>query len=376
MSNSLALAMVADYAGLGTTPVGGPQVAAGRLVPALAARGVEVIVVAPAPGAQAEQRVQLTERVTRVSVPSATRWSLLTGMRSWRRAVQRVIKSSRADLVHGQGVVPYGLAASDSRGVPSVVTAHGNARADTMAAYGGLGAVSRAYLQDRFARTAIDRASVVVGVNPDWRANLPQRPRRFVYIPNIVDECFYETQPRREAGLVLFTGGARAIKGWPLLAAAWPAVRAAVPDARLLLVGWPAGRDPGLELAREHRSSVAVERWLAPEGLAARMAEASVLVIPSKFEVSPIVLAEAWAVGLPVVVAPVGGLAALAVGAAVVVPRREPAAFAADIARILAGAEEIERLVEEGRRRADAHRLDAVTDAHLALYEELTGEER
>ena len=52
---------------------------------------------------------------------------------------------------------------------------------------------------------------------------MPQRPRRFVYIPNIIDERFFGMKRTPEPGLVLFTGGARAIKGWPLLAAAWPA---------------------------------------------------------------------------------------------------------------------------------------------------------
>jgi glycosyltransferase involved in cell wall biosynthesis len=101
------------------------------------------------------------------------------------------------------------------------------------------------------------------------------------------------------------------------------------------------------------------------------MAKASVLVIPSQFEVSPTVLAEAWALGLPVVATAVGGLRALAEGAAVVVPRREPEALAAGIVRALAGGEEVERLVGEGRHRAEAHRAEAVAKAHLALYTEL-----
>ena len=96
-------------------------------------------------------------------------------------------------------------------------------RADTLAAYRGLGATSRAYLRDRLAKRAVEQADVVISVNPDWTANMPKRPRRFVYIPNIIDERFFSMKPTPEPGLVLFTGGERAIKGWPLLAAAWPA---------------------------------------------------------------------------------------------------------------------------------------------------------
>ena len=101
------------------------------------------------------------------------------------------------------------------------------------------------------------------------------------------------------------------------------------------------------------------------------MAKASALVIPSAFEVSPIVLGEAWALGLPVVATSVGGLKALVEGAGVVVRRREPAALASAIAEALAGGDAVQQLVEEGRRRAESHRAEAVVAAHVALYKEL-----
>ena len=100
------------------------------------------------------------------------------------------------------------------------------------------------------------------------------------------------------------------------------------------------------------------------------MAHAAVLVIPSEFEVSPIVLAEAWAMGLPVVAARVGGIPALATGAAVLVERNVEA-LREGLVAALSGGEEIDRLVAEGRRRSGAHRADAVATAHISLYEEL-----
>jgi glycosyltransferase involved in cell wall biosynthesis len=217
--------------------------------------------------------------------------------------------------------------------------------------------------------SVIKRADVIIGVNPDWTVNLPRRPRRFMHIPNIVDERFYEAQREPEPGLVLFAGGAAAIKGWALLAAAWPFVRKAVPEARLDVAGWISNEAP--DVVSAHQASVSVEGWLSSDQLAARMARASALVIPSEFEVSPLVLGEAWAAGLPVVATRVGGLGTLADGAALVVSRREPEELADGIVRALAGGEEIDRLVAEGRRRAEAHRAEAVARAHLALYAEL-----
>jgi glycosyltransferase involved in cell wall biosynthesis len=341
-----------------------------RLVHALLDVGVDVFVACPTGNSTARARSEFNGRLSVVELPAHQRWSMLRRLRKWRRHARAAVEGSEAAIVHAQGVLSSGIAAVDVRGIPRVVTAHGNLAADTRALYDGLGGAARSWLRDRLSISVIKRADVIIGVNPDWSVNLPRRPSRFVYIPNIIDERFYALQLEPEPALVLFVGGRRRIKGWPLLAAAWPAVREAVPEARLHVAGWVPDEGPA-DVGPAHRRSVVVEGWLSSEELAARMAKASVLVIPSRFEVSPTVLAEAWALGLPVVATTVGGLRVLAEGAAVLVPRQEPEALAAGVVRALAGGEEVERLVEEGRHRAEAHRAETVAKAHLALYTEL-----
>jgi glycosyltransferase involved in cell wall biosynthesis len=263
-----------------------------------------------------------------------------------------------------------GVAAADIEGRPRVVTARGNVRADTIAQYRRMGAAARARHRDRLARSAVERADVVVGVNPEWAVNVPERPRRFVYIPNIVGAEFFDRPRSPEPGRVLFAGGeTRKIKGWSLLAQAWPHVLESIPSATLNAVGWPAGAVPA-GIAPELRRTVVVDSALSSSDLADRMASAAVLVIPSEFEVSPIVLGEAWAMGLPVVAVRVGGIPALATGAAVLV-ERDVDSLREGLVAALSGGEEIDRLAAEGRRRAEAHRADAVTEAHISLYEEL-----
>jgi glycosyltransferase involved in cell wall biosynthesis len=264
--------------------------------------------------------------------------------------------------------VPYGVAATAAPSLPLILTAHGSMRADTLAATPGLGGISRAHLRDRLSRRAVGRADIVVGVNPVWNVNLPCRPERFIYIPNIVDRRFYELERRPERGLVLFAGGTPAIKGWPLLAAAWPSVQREAREARLLVVGWSPGVMPETHGGHD---SMTFEGWLSADDLADRMARASVLVIPSQFEVSPIILAEAWALGLPVVATAVGGMGALAEGAAILVSPRNPPQLARAVVTALTATDEVKRVVEEGRRRVERHRAEAVSRAHLDLYEEL-----
>ena len=89
-----------------------------------------------------------------------------------------------------------------------------------------------------------------------------------------------------------------------------------------------------------------VERWHPPERVAEAMARASVLVIPSQFEVAPVAVAEAWALRVPVVATRVGGMSTFANGAAALVPRerhRSPTALS-------------KRCAEAPRRRASSRK--------------------
>jgi glycosyltransferase involved in cell wall biosynthesis len=218
----------------------------------------------------------------------------------------------------------------------------------------------------------VRRVDAVVGVHPDWQLNVPRAPRRFVSIPNIVEDLFFRIRRGPEPGLVLFAGGSRAIKGWTTLAAAWPAVVESVAEARLVFAGWPADAAPP-DFSPAARGSVSVGTWLSSDDLAALMARASLLVIPSRYEVAPITLAEAWAVGLPVVATSVGGIPKLARDAAVLVDPDSPASLASGVVRALNRGDDIAAFVNEGRRRAEAHRAGVVAAAHADLYRELSG---
>ena len=251
-------------------------------------------------------------------------------------------------------------------GVPRVITAHGSATHDTVIGSTRLATRARNVILKKRIREAVRDADAVVGVHPDWRVNLPLPGARFVHIPNIVDTTYFGGQRRPVPGRVLFSGGSRRIKGWDILAAAWPHVERAVPEANLRVVGWPS-RAPRPEL----QGSVEVNGQLSPQQMVAAMECAEVVVIPSRYEVAPVVLGEAWALGVPVVATSVGGIPGLAQDAAVLVPSEDPAALAEGIIRVLNTRVSHQKLVEEGLRRAQTFRGSSVVAAHLRLYEEL-----
>jgi glycosyltransferase involved in cell wall biosynthesis len=292
---------------------------------------------------------------------------LLRRLRPWREAAGRVLRELDADVVHGQGLLAGGLAVTDLHGPPRIVTAHGSHAQDTRGwRRRGLGAEARIAVVERLATGVVARADAVVSVHPDPAVNLPSQPRRFVYIPTIVDPVFAGpggTDPR--PGRVLYCGGARRIKGWDLLAAAWPDVSAALPEATLHVVGWP-DAEPVPPAFR----SAEVAPWLSGAALRSAFAQAAVVVIPSRFEVAPVTLLDAWTVGVPVVATRAGGIPALASDAAVLVALTSEA-IAEALIGVLSGATATASLVAEGSRRAAAATAERVAAAHLGLYREL-----
>jgi glycosyltransferase involved in cell wall biosynthesis len=337
-------------------------------VRALLEAGASPAVVAPCrPGDVAASYVRDGVPITHLGFED--RLSLLTSLAPWRRAARDTIRDLDPEVVHGQGLLIGGLPACDVAGMPRVVTAHGNSREDTVASYSGLGRLARTRLRDRLVRQVLTRADAVIGVHPDWRVNLPHQPQRFAHIPNIVDDAFYAVAAAPESGRVLYCGGARRIKGWDLLQAAWPGIRAAVPDATLVAAGFPEQDETDGAL-----DGVSIRGLLSPAAIAAEMGRASLVVMPSRYEVAPITLTEAWAAGVPIVVADVGGVSALADGAATLIPAEAPDRLTTGVVGILNGDPAAAAYVAEGRERALGYRADAVARAHLDLYERLVAD--
>jgi glycosyltransferase involved in cell wall biosynthesis len=307
-----------------------------------------VTVVAPAPPEDSDA-THLLHGAEVLRVSHDARLSLLRDMRPWRVAAGRVIDALEADVIHGQGILIGGVVAADVSPRPRLVTARGNQRRDTLAAYPGARGRLRAALGDRIVRRVVRSVDLVVDVHPDWRVNLPLEPSRLAYIPNIVDAAFFAAVRSPVEHTVLYCGGTRRIKGWDILERAWWEVNRALPDARLRVVGWPEEAPP------PDLPNVVVRSALSAEQLAEEMAAAELVVIPSRYEVAPIVLAEAWAAGTPAVATSAGGMASLAPAAALVVPPESPGPLARAVIDILSGAVDTSTFVECGRGPGAPH---------------------
>lgn len=231
-------------------------------------------------------------------------------------ALPRQIRSSGADLVHIQGyhtlVAPLAMASAARAGIPYVVSFHSGGHASALRTR--LRRVQRLFL-----RPGLRRAARLIAVSR-YELSLFQRDlhlsrSRFTLVRNGSSMPSSRRVRSSERPLVVSAGRLERYKGHHRLVAAWPAVAARVPGARLRILG--TGPEEGALRAAIAAASledmVTVESIPASDrqAMADALGEASLVALLSDYEAHPIVVMEALAVGTPVIVARTSGLAEL-----------------------------------------------------------------
>jgi glycosyltransferase involved in cell wall biosynthesis len=228
-------------------------------------------------------------------------------------------------------------------------------------------------------RTAARWTDVILCVSDDERARGEAvgvaGPYRVV--PNGIDLDVWKpgdrTAARSRLGLgveplVVFVGRLSRQKGQDIAVQAWPAVRSAIADAQLVLVGeGPVGEVlgrpaiPGIRLVGM-RTDVAA--WLTA---------ADLVIAPSRWEGMSLAVLEAMASGRSVVASDAPGMRQLlGSDAGAVVPVGHPAALAESIVERLRNPDLTEHEGRAGRRRAERHHAVSMSTRSVALlYDEL-----
>ncbi len=120
-----------------------------------------------------------------------------------------------------------------------------------------------------------------------------------------------------DAPVLLFFGLVREYKGLRYLLEAMPAVRAVLPDVRLLIAGefWEDKRPYLMQIERLEiaPSVLMVDRYISNEDLPAYFSAADVLVVPYIHVSQSAVVSLAFAFGMPVITTRIGGLPKLVV---------------------------------------------------------------
>jgi glycosyltransferase involved in cell wall biosynthesis len=301
-------------------------------------------------------------------------------------AARRVVRETRATIVHGHWVVPGGtMAALAAGGRPLVVSLHGS---DVFVAerHGAIGAV---------ARRTFGRAGWVTACSADLRERaiaLGADAARASVVPYGVDTARFggDREGARARGraaldvpadapLVFAVGRFVRKKGFEYLIDAVPAILARHPGAVVAIAG---GGDLDAELRERARAAgvaaqVRFPGVLAHDAVADALAAADVAVVPSvrddagNVDGLPNVVMEALASGTPLVTTTAGGIGAVVTDRdnGLIVPERDAGALASAVVELLGNSTLRETLGHRARTRVQAeHGWDGVARQFERAY--------
>jgi glycosyltransferase involved in cell wall biosynthesis len=228
----------------------------------------------------------------------------------------------------------------------------------------------------RFIRATLTRADVVIALGSLMRGRLAAIApgARLTSLPNPVPSAPLTRRAPGTAPHVVFLGRIWAKKGAFDLLEAW-AKAAGTADAdgpRLTLAG-DGEHERARELARTLgvAGSVTIHEWLSGDEVAALLADADVLALPSENEGQPMVVLEAMSRGLAVLATEVGGIPELVTHGVegLLVPPHDVPALADALAELVADPGRRRTLGDAALARARAEfAADAVAERIEGLY--------
>jgi len=353
------------------TGVSGSEAHLLALLPALRERGVDAgFLGLDVPGTDYGR---FYEHLDRLGVPHRSVRCGLDASPRMARDVHRAIKAERPELVHTHLVHAdvYGGAAARLLGIPSVSTRHN----DDRYLLGPFRYVDRA-----FARPA----RKLIAISDAVRAFLERAghdPAKLLTIRYGLDElpaAPSDPTPAQagvppEAPLAVAVGRLIAQKDHATMLRAFAPVHAALPQARLAILGSGPLEAETRALAAELGLTGAV---LLPGRADIRdwLERADVFVHSSRWEGFGIVLLEAMLAGLPVVATRVSAVPEVVVDGetGLLVDAGDDAGLAAHLTALLTDGERAATLGEAGRQRAlSEFSVARMTDRTLAVYEEV-----
>jgi glycosyltransferase involved in cell wall biosynthesis len=208
----------------------------------------------------------------------------------------------------------------------------------------------------RFLASLYRNARTVIALSDEWKRAIEEvvPDARVVVVPNPI-EVPPTAAPLDGPPTVLYLGVVKEAKGVYDLLRAWPAVRAAHPEARLVFGGsGELDRARALAVELDVAESLDLPGWTTGRAKDALLQRATVFILPSHFEALPMAVLEAMAAGLPVVATRVGGIPdAIDHGRdGLLIPPHDPVAIADRLCELLADSARRRELGAAARTRA------------------------
>lgn len=249
-------------------------------------------------------------------LPHYPRLERLRNYRTYQSIINKNLLNIQPDLIHAQDAGAEALVAIRS-GFPTVTTVHG-IRWEDGKHYSSWNQRLRIYFDSliteqyvvRHARHMIAISTYVTNYFKDV-----MRPDiKVYYLPNAIDDRFFNLDKRPDQKIVLFAGRVIPRKKVVDLVQAFARVNSRVPTARLHIAGETSTEPAYVESIRKliHESHLDEQiKFLGPlteQSILHEFARCSLLALPSAQETAPMVIAQAMAASKPVVATRVGGV--------------------------------------------------------------------
>lgn len=231
----------------------------------------------------------------------------------------------------------------------------------------------------RLMRRTLGLASEVIAIDPLTRDAIQTRLPEVAIslLPNPVDFAALPERNRQEQQTVLFMGWVVPTKGTEELIEAWNRVGASHPEQTLVLVG--PGEPAYLKSLREkcRVPNLRITGEMEHDDAMRIMAEAGIFVLPSHTEGFPNVVAEAMALGRPVIASNVGAIGwMLEPDCGVLVPAGDADALAQALEALLSDPARRRTLGDNARRKAEQeYGIETVFSRYQALWRRLSQDE-
>jgi len=349
--------------------IGGVEILAARLLPALQERGYRFTVITP----QSSLDLPLEDQFNGIPVqrvPFGADHGNIERLLEMQTRMRRLRRDFAPDLVHANTVsaIDYFLLTSDSaHPAPLLVTLHGEW-------------LDR---EESIVRQTLSGADWVVGCSAAildrGRGLVPEIVSRSSVIHNGLDAPPMPASPLpTEPAQVLCVGRLVVEKGFDLAIAAFAAIADRFPRCRLVIAG------DGPERERLERQVdelgvtdlVDLAGWFAPSDVFSLINGAAAVVVPSRHESFSLVALQAALMARPVVATRVGGLPEVVVDGqtGLLVEPGSSDALAEAIAWLLEHPQKAVQIGQAGRQRAEeVFAWDRYVDAYDALYQRLIG---
>ena len=349
--------------------IGGVEVLAARLLPALQERGHEFVVITPKPYSNVADHTYYNG-IPVYRLPFQNRYAEKTidYVLDIRRQILKFKQDFQPDLVHINAVSRgdfFHLATNNVNRVPSLVTLHGQWEKEIEP------------IVEHTLRDADWVAGCSAAILDQGRQLVPEIISHSSVIHNGFELPSLTPQPLPfDPPRILCLGRLVPEKGFDLAVTAFASINDRFPQARLIIAGNGPARSELEQQAAKEKINHAVKfiGWVAPQGIPALINDATLVLLPSRQDSFPLVALEAAGMARAVVASRVGGLPEVVMHeqTGLVVAPEHRRALARAITFLLDHPQTATRMGQAARRRVqEAFSWEQHVNAYDALYQKL-----